>query len=111
MAESDSDESFDGFSDVGSDIHVNLDNGIYSDVSSVSSDDDLDEVETAWSDVLEGIPDRPFGAAIDATVPGCSFVLLKEANKFDFFKKFFPFELILLIVHETNEYASPKSYL
>ena len=37
MAESDSDESFDGFSDVGSDIHVNLDNGIYSDVSSVSS--------------------------------------------------------------------------
>ena len=112
MAESDSDESFDGFSDVGSDIHVNLDNGIYSDVSSVSSvssDDDLEEVETAWSDVLEGIPDRPFGAAVDATVPGCSFVLPKEANEFDFFKKFFPFELILLIVHETNEYARKQS--
>ena len=82
--ESESDESFDGFSDVGSDIHVNV--NTYSDVSSVSSvsrvssDDDLDEVETTWSDVLEGIPDRPFGAAVNAAVPGCSFVLPKEAN-------------------------------
>ena len=31
-----------------------------------SSDDDLDEVETAWTDIFEGIDDRPFGAAVDA---------------------------------------------
>ena len=79
---SESDESFDGFSDVGSDIHVNVNN--YSDVSSVSSvssDDDLDEVETAWTEVLERIDDRPFG---DAAVPGCTFVLPEEANEFNF---------------------------
>ena len=34
-----------------------------------SSDDDLEEVETAWTDVLEGIDDRPFGTA---AVPGCT---------------------------------------
>ena len=32
-----------------------------------SSDDDLDEVEAAWTEVLERIDDRrPFGAAVDA---------------------------------------------
>ena len=41
----------------------------------MSSDDDLEEVETAWTDVLEGIDDRPFGAA---AVPGCTFVLPEE---------------------------------
>ena len=84
--ESESEESFDGFSDVGSDIHVNV--NTYSDVSSgssVSSDDDLDDVETAWTDVLVGIDDRPFGAGVDAAVPGCSFVLPKVANEFDYY--------------------------
>ena len=56
-------------------------------MSSVSSDDDLEEGETTWSDVLEGIRDRPFGAA---AVPGCSFVLPKEANKFDFLRNSSP---------------------
>ena len=73
---------------------------------SLFSDDDLEEGETTWSDVLEGIPDRPFGAAVDVL---CSFVLPKEANEFDNFKKSFHFELILLIVHETNEYARKQS--
>ena len=61
-------------------------------MSSVSSDDDLEEGETTWSDVLEGIPDRPFGAAVDAAVPGCSFdfVLPKEANEFDFLRNSSP---------------------
>ena len=89
--ESESDESFDGFSDVGSDIQVNV--NTYSDVSSVSSvssDDDLDEVETAWTDVLVGIDDRLFGAGVDAAVPGCSFVLAKEANEFYFFQEILP---------------------
>ena len=62
-----------------------------------------------WTDVLEGIDDRPFGAAVDAAVPGCTFVLPEEANEFDLFKKFFRVELMLLIVHETNEYARKQS--
>ena len=74
-----------------------------------SSDDDLEEVETAWTDVLEGIDNRPFGAAVDVAVPGCTFVLPEEANEFDFFKKFFRLKLMLLIVHETNEYARKQS--
>ena len=55
-------------------------------MSSVSSDDNLEEGETTWSDVLEGIPDCLFGAA----VPGCSFVLPKEANEFDFLRNSSP---------------------
>ena len=38
-----------------------------------SSDDDLDEVETAWTEVLERIDDRPFGAAVDAVRVGGKF--------------------------------------
>ena len=72
-----------------------------------SSDDDLEEVETAWTDVLEGIDNRPFG--VDVAVPGCTFVLPEETNEFDFFKKFFRLKLMLLIVHETNEYARKQS--
>ena len=67
---------------------LNLVKSCYSDVSSgssVSSDDDLDDVETAWTDVLVGIDDRPFGAGVDAAVPGCSFVLPKVANEFDYY--------------------------
>ena len=53
MADSDSDESFSGFSDIGSDIDVNLAgnfDGEISSVSSVSSDDIVREPETAWTD-------------------------------------------------------------
>ena len=36
-------------------------------------------------------------------------MLPEEANEFDLFKKFFRVELMLLIVHETNEYARKQS--
>ena len=36
-------------------------------------------------------------------------LLPEEANEFDLFKKFFRVELMLLIVHETNEYARKQS--
>ena len=36
-------------------------------------------------------------------------MLPEEANEFDLFKKFFRVDLMLLIVHETNEYARKQS--
>ena len=102
MADSDSDESFSGFSDIGSDIDVNLAGNFdeeISSVSSVSSDDIVGEPETAWTDALTGIPAREFNAAGAAL--GCTFVLPKETNELDFLKQFFPLQLILILVAET----------
>ena len=75
MADTDSDESFSGFSDIGSDIDVNLAgnfDGEISSVSSVSSDDIVGEPETAWTDALtHWNSPREFNAAGAAL--GCTF--------------------------------------
>ena len=77
-----------------------------SSVSSVSSDKIVGEPETAWTEELAAIPAREFNAAGAAL--GCTFVLPKEANEFDFLKQFFPLQLILIVVSEMNEYAQSE---
>ena len=85
MADSDSDESFSGFSDIGSDIDVNVAGNFdgeissVSSVSSVSSDNIVGELETAWTDELAAIPAREFNAA-GATLGVLSFCQRRQTN-------------------------------
>jgi hypothetical protein len=84
--------------DVGSDISMASD----SDSDSTSSDSDSDsegEIER-WGHNLRAPNNEPFTQRVGAT-----FDLAAEAREIDFFLKFFPDELIDLLVKETNEYA------
>ena len=111
MADSNSGESFDGFTgSLASDIDVADVADVNSDVSvsSISSESDTDDVRPlpaavpVWTDQVTPVHQ----CQSRGTAGGCIYCLPKEATEQSFFERLFSHDLPPLIVRETNGYAS-----